>query len=133
MTTFVDTSAFFALLDEGDAGHRRAADWLRRHGADPDEVLATTSYVIVESIALVRSRLGVAAVRTFVDRHLPAISTVFVDGPLHRIGLDSYLASTRTSDSFVDHVSFAFMRGSGIRRAFAFDRDFARQGFDVVP
>jgi predicted nucleic acid-binding protein len=30
-------------------------------------------------------------------------------------------------------VSFRFMRDRGIRRAFAFDKDFAKEGFEVVP
>jgi predicted nucleic acid-binding protein len=35
--------------------------------------------------------------------------------------------------SFVDRTSFELMRAEGIARAFAFDRDFARQGFETVP
>jgi predicted nucleic acid-binding protein len=32
----------------------------------------------------------------------------------------------------VDRTSFTFMRRRGIRRAFAFDDDFAREGFELV-
>ena len=66
----VDTSALFALLDAGDSHHASAAAFW----ADPDdEDLVTHAYVVVESVALLRSRLGAAAVLAFVDDLLPAI------------------------------------------------------------
>jgi len=41
--------------------------------------------------------------------------------------------STEQHASFVDQVSFVVMRDAGIATAFAFDRDFHRAGFEVVP
>ena len=43
-----------------------------------------------------------------------------------------YLDSLRTTVSLVDHVSFILMRDRQMRTAFAFDRDFADQGFEVL-
>jgi hypothetical protein len=58
VSVVVDTSALFALLDRLDAHHTSAvAFWT---DAD-DEGLVTRAYVVVETIALVRSRLRVAA------------------------------------------------------------------------
>jgi predicted nucleic acid-binding protein len=39
---------------------------------------------------------------------------------------------SRSGASFVDHVSFVLMRARGVTTAFAFDEDFARQGFNVT-
>jgi predicted nucleic acid-binding protein len=50
---------------------------------------------------------------------------------LHDAALSSYLDS-RSGASFVDHVSFVLMRARGVTTAFAFDEDFARQGFNVT-
>jgi predicted nucleic acid-binding protein len=43
------------------------------------------------------------------------------------------LAAPRRRVSLVDWASFELMRRRGIERAFAFDRDFSTQGFEIVP
>ena len=62
MATFVDTSGILALLNRADQHHSAAWDmWegLARAG----EELATSSFVLVETYALLQSRIGVDAVR----------------------------------------------------------------------
>ena len=132
MTTFVDTSAFYALLSLNDANNDRAMRWLETVAGD-DEHLVTHNYVVVESIALIHRRLGAAVVRTFVDHLLPACDVRFVEAALHERAIVAYLAGLRRGSSFVDTTSFQLMRTEGIRRAFAFDRDFIDEGFDTVP
>lgn len=130
---FVDTSALYALLDEDKDNHEQAASWLTGTGAAPDLTLTTSSYVVVETAALVQRRLGTEGVRTLVDAYLPAISTVFIDERLHRPAVAAWLATLRRRNSLVDHVSFEVMRDRGIGTAFAFDLDFVAAGFDTVP
>jgi predicted nucleic acid-binding protein len=43
------------------------------------------------------------------------------------------MVAGRQAASFVDRVSFELMRRDRIETAFAFDRDFAREGFRRVP
>ncbi len=43
------------------------------------------------------------------------------------------MAAARSGVSFVDRVSFELMRRERIDAAFAFDRDFVREGFRRVP
>lgn len=132
MTTFVDTSALYALLDADDANHGRAAGWLSG-GSDAADELVTHSYVVVETAALVHRRLGPPAVRTLFDAFIPALSVVHVDGGLHERAVAAYLAALRRRCSFVDWVSFQLLRDARLDRAFAFDRDFTAEGFVVVP
>jgi predicted nucleic acid-binding protein len=127
VSVIVDTSALFALLDRRDARHASAvAFW-----TDPDdEDLVTHAYVVVESVALVRSRLGAEAVAALVDELLPAIRVEMVDRSLH----DACLADIRRiggGASLVDRVTIAFAARHGIGRAFAYDADLARAG--LVP
>jgi uncharacterized protein len=93
----------------------------------------TTSYVLVETTALLQARSGLEAVRTFHDDVRPLLDTVWVDADLHARGVDALLAADRRSVSLVDWVGFISMRDSGIERALALDDDFADQGLDVLP
>ena len=126
---FVDTSAIYALLDASDESHALAAAvFPELREATP----TTHNYVVVESIALAQARLGAAAVRRLLDDLLPVMAVVWVGEALHRQGVAGLLASRSRSISFVDQISFAFMRAAGVRRAFAFDDHFRREGFALL-
>ncbi len=133
MTTFVDTSAFHAVLAETDAVHDAAVRWLDEIAVGEDEHLVTHNYVVVESTALIQARMGSAAVRAFLEDVLPACEVRFVAEPLHARATSAFLAGLGRRPSFVDRVSFEMMREHGVRRAFAFDRDFRNEGFETVP
>jgi uncharacterized protein len=126
---FVDTSAIYALLDRSDANHSAAAatlPTLRERG------LLTHSYVVVESVAIIQSRLGMEAVRRLVDDLLPAFDVRFVTQELHATAVAALLASGARDVSLVDRVSFEVMRGAGLTDALAFDRHFEQAGFVLV-
>jgi len=128
VSVVVDTSALFALLDRRDAHHASAvAFWT----APDDEDLVTHAYVVVESVALVRSRLGAAAVAALVDDLLPAIRVEMVDRPLHE-GSRADLRRIGGGTSLVDRVTLAFAARHGIERALAYDADLALAGLAPV-
>lgn len=129
MTTFVDTSAIYALLDRSDVGHERA---LRGQEAVLGEELLTHSYVVVETVSLVRRRLGSVPTGRLIDDFLPALHIVDVDEYLRARAMTSYRAAVGSEVSLVDRTSFELMRSLGITRAFALDSDFEVAGFMVV-
>ncbi|MBI5015779.1 MAG: type II toxin-antitoxin system VapC family toxin [Deltaproteobacteria bacterium] len=132
MSVFVDTSAFLALFDADDAGHERIrAQWTDLVHADSP--LWCTSYVLVETCALLQSRLGLAALRLFDEDVLPVIAVHWVAQEEHREGMAAVLAAGRKNLSLVDCVSFAVMRARGTRTALTLDRHFVAQGFEIVP
>lgn len=131
MNCFVDTSAFLAFLDRDDDHHSEAAQVWKVLLRGPVR-LATTNYVLVELLALIQNRLGLRAVRAFEGSMRPALTVHWVDSGLHEVGLASLLSQSRRRLSLVDCVSFEFMRRSGIKHYFAFDRHFREQGFDPV-
>jgi predicted nucleic acid-binding protein len=129
MSVFVDTSALYALLDEADAYHVDASDTLRRLvGAE----LVTHAFVVVETAALVGRRLPWPASERLVDGLLPVVDVAPVDAELFAGALSAYRRWGSAGISLVDQTSFAFMRARGVRRAFAFDDDFPREGFELV-
>lgn len=129
MRVFVDTSAFYAVLDRDDACHARARRAWHKLIEGGEHAAITTNYVVVETVAVAQNRLGVQAVRTFVDDVLALVSVEFVSSGAHRSGVAALLAASRRGVSLVDCVSFEVMRAAGIQSAFAFDRHFAEQGF----
>ena len=98
-----------------------------------DERLITTSYVLVETFALVQNRLGMEAVRVLADDVVPVLHVQWVGEHDHRLGVTALVAAGRRQLSLVDRVSFATMRELQMDTAFAFDRDFADQGFRTLP
>jgi predicted nucleic acid-binding protein len=132
LKTFVDTSALYALLDEDDDQHQAASNWFSGPGGDPETVLMTHNYVVVEAAALVQNRLGRKATRTLFDAFIPALSVVFVDETLHQRATSAHLAGSGNI-SLVDRTSFELMRLLAMDEAFAFDSDFDHEGFRTVP
>ena len=132
MNVFADTSAFYALLDASDGHHRKAADtWQEIIGSGQD--VLTSNYVLVETFALIQSRLGLEAVREFQSDIVPILDVTFVTPELHRLGMAALIAASRRGLSLVDCVSFEVMRDLGIKSAFAFDPHYREYGFTVIP
>ncbi len=132
MRVFIDTSAFFALLDADDANHKKAEEsW--SNVLIPENVLVTTNYVLVETFALVQHRLGMDAVRAFEMDVTPLLNIEWVTPAMHRSGISALLAASRRRLSLVDCISFEVMRSLGIENAFAFDPHFEEQGFRSIP
>jgi predicted nucleic acid-binding protein len=132
MTVFIDTSAFYAVVDRSDQNHARArAVWTEINQAGA--VLLTTNYVVLEISVLLQSRLGLPALRAFQEDVIPVLQIVWITEPRHKAGLEAVLAASRRKLSIVDCVSFQTMREYAIRRAFCFDLHFREQGFEILP
>jgi predicted nucleic acid-binding protein len=129
---FVDTAAFYALLDGRDPNHDRARIAFEAMSA-ADEALISHEYVLVETTGLVQHRLGFAPLRTFVDDVLPIVTIEWVGEALHAEARAALLAGGRRHISLVDWTSFLVMRRLGIDEAFTFDQDFIGEGFRVIP
>ena len=132
MSLFVDTSAFYALLDADDAHHGKSASAWREMMAS-DQRLLTTNYVLVETFALIQGRLGLEAVRDFQQDIVPVLDVQFITPEMHRLGMAALLAASRRGLSLVDCVSFEVMRELGMKSAFTFDGHFREYGFTPIP
>jgi uncharacterized protein len=128
---FVDTSALYALLVRSDDRHdaaRRAFRGLK----DREAPLLTTSYVLVETYALLGRRVGAGAVQAFRAEFAPLLDVVWVDRRLHEAGLDLLGSSGDRTLSLVDAVSFRAMRDRRLDDVFAYDHHFRDEGFVQV-
>ncbi len=127
---FVDTSALIAHLDADDLRHAQVCSAFAAFESDD---LVTHGYIVAESIAVARRRLGTDAVIALVDEVLPAIELLAVEAGVYAAALSRYRESLPTGTSFVDHLSFEVMAREGIGIAFALDADFGSAGVLVVP
>lgn len=130
MTLFVDTSAILGLVDRDDPAHAQVVEAFALGRSEP---LATHAYVVVETLAVARRRLGPAVAADIVDRILPGLEVAAVDGDLHAAAVAVFREAVGSSVSLVDRTSFAFMRREGLSRALALDPDFRTAGFVTLP
>jgi predicted nucleic acid-binding protein len=94
--------------------------------------LLTSNYVVVETNALVRARLGNDTLRRFHDDVLPVADVLWVSRDEHDAAVERQLREAPRRLSLVDLVSFAVMRRADVETAFAFDDDFRREGFALL-
>ena len=133
-SAFVDTSAWYALIDRKDFHHPTITALVGElvKGATR---LVTTDYVIDESCTLAKARSG----STMAFRLLDLVhATAALD--LEWIGGDRFDRAERElrkyddpSFSFTDCTSFTVMRELGITDVITTDQHFRIAGFEVLP
>ena len=131
MTTFVDTSALYAILDRDDANHRRAGVVWHRLLED-EQLILTSNYILVETSALVQHRLGLQAVRTLYDSLVPVLNVHWVSEEEHGAAVTALMVAGRRRLSLVDCTSFEVMRRLDVAKSFAFDRHFRDRGIELL-
>jgi predicted nucleic acid-binding protein len=132
MSIFVDTSVFLAVLVEDDNNNKIAAETLATL-AENGEQLITTSYILVESYALIQRRMGMNAIRDFQNKILPSLILVWINAEEHQRATQQFLSENRRNLSFVDCSSFDIIQRSKVEKVFTFDGHFREQGFEVIP
>ena len=131
MKIFADTSGLFALLVRDDYMHVRAKmnfSYFARHGAQ----LLTSSFVLVETLALLQRRVGLAAVHDFQSKIIPLLEIIWVDNGWYNRAIQRLFALNQRSLSLADCLSFEIMESREITCAFAFDKHFPENGFTIA-
>jgi predicted nucleic acid-binding protein len=128
---FADTSALYALLVENDDMHEPARQALSLIEAEGWS-LVSSSFVLQESAALMAARVDLEAVRRFHRAVVPVLDIVWVDQSLYERAMAAHLAAGSPRISLTDWVGFEIMRDRSISSAFAFDRHFEVQGFELI-
>ncbi|MFQ5840489.1 MAG: type II toxin-antitoxin system VapC family toxin [Candidatus Methylomirabilales bacterium] len=132
MSAFVDTSGLYTLLVSTEERHAEVLRAFRRL-LERGRTLRTTSYVIVETVALLQHRIGLPPVRDFIEHLVPLLSIEWVSEALHRRGVERLVREDRRHLSLVDCVSLEFIRSRGLRDALTLDTHFAEEGCRLLP
>ena len=127
-SVFVDTSAFYALMDRSDDCHPDAADLWKRL-LETDCHLQTSNYIVVETMALLQHRLGFDAANLWRSNILDMVDVYLIDEAAHDRSFELWISMRQRNLSMVDCSSFVVMRQQKTETAFTFDDDFFKQGF----
>ena len=128
---FLDTSAIYALADQEDANHKSAFVTFNFLLQSSEQILLH-NYILLESAALIQSRLGLHATILFL-KDAAKFEMVWVDSGVQREAERELRKINKRGVSLVDCTSFVVMRRRRVRKAFCFDPDFEDQGFEVIP
>ena len=131
MNVFADTSGLFALLVNNDYMHIRARENFA-YFAGHSVKLVTSSFALVETIALLQRRIGLAPVHDFNAKILPLLEVIWVDGEWYKRATQRLFARNNRDVSLVDCLSFEIMESLEIKYAFAFDSHFEENGFTLA-
>lgn len=135
MLLFVDTSAFYAIEDPSDQDHKSAIDYREKIKHDESIHLITSSYVIDESLTLMKDRLGYDSAIKFGRkvRDSKTIRIIHITQELEEKGWELFVKYKDKNFSFTDCVSFVLMERYNTTVAFTFDKHFEQYGFQKLP
>jgi predicted nucleic acid-binding protein len=131
MNVFADTSGLFALLVKNDYMAVRARENFG-YFAENNVQLVTSSFVLVETTALLQRRIGLAPVHDFNTKILPLLEVIWVNDNWYARAVQRLMAQNNRAVSLVDCLSFEIMEARQIQYAFAFDKHFEENGFVIA-
>jgi predicted nucleic acid-binding protein len=131
MMIFADTSGLFALMVKNDLMHVRAKQNFAYFAQQRTQLL-TSSFVLVETVALLQRRIGLEAVHDFQSKIMPLLEMNWVSADRYTRAIQRLFALNNRNISLVDCLSFEIMESREITHAFTFDKHFVENGFTIA-
>jgi len=128
---YVDTSAFYALIDRSDR-HYKQASALWPTLLDDNVTLITSNYVVSETIELLRNRIGFKAAKLWYKDILGVLDVWWIDAAAHQRAYELWLNLGLKGLSIIDCISFVTMHHNHIEKAFCFKPHFEDYGFELL-
>lgn len=128
---FVDTGAWYAVVDKKDPDHKQAETFLKTN----ETPLLTTNFIFDETVTLLRSRLGFDVAKNFGQnlKNSSLVGIVAVKDEDEERAWQIFLKYKDQDFSFTDCTSFAVMERLKLDTAFSFDSHFEAMKFRVMP
>ncbi len=131
MKVFADTSGLFALMVHNDYMHVRAKLNFEYFSLKKAQLL-TSSFVLVETLALLQRRVGVDSVQDFSLKIFPLLDLLWIDEYWYSRAMQRLLIHKQKDVSLVDFLSFEIMEAQEISCVFTFDKHFEDHGFTIA-
>lgn len=128
---FVDTGAWYAIVDKSDPKHNIAKVFFLVNKLP----FLTTNFIFDETITLIRVRLGWNVAKDFGLKLKNSISTTLlsVKNEDEERAWEIFLKYKDKNFSYTDCTSFAIMERLKIDTAFSFDKHFTSIKFNLLP
>lgn len=128
---FVDTGAWYALVDKKDPDHGQAGRFFRNNKIP----FLTTNFIFDETTTLLRNRLGWNVAKDFGQKLKESsfVSLIAVKDEDEDRAWDIFLKYKDKDFSYTDCTSFAVMERLKMDMAFSFDKHFLTMKFKVMP
>ena len=126
----IDTSAFYAIVSDDDRFHNSAIETYNAL-TDQNVELWTSSYALIETIALVHRRLGFQVLAQLLGIIESNVKVHFIEDSIHSMAIREFISTEGRGLSLVDWTVVLVAR---IKSAylFTFDRRMANIGANVV-
>jgi predicted nucleic acid-binding protein len=128
---YVDTSAFYALMDRSDL-HHQSAKALWPNLLEDHISLRTSNYTVSESLSLIQYRLGYIAANIWYKDILGVLEVHWVDRATHCRGYELWMSLGRHQYSLIDCISYVIMHENQIEKAFCYKQSYDEQGFKLL-
>ncbi|WP_227763017.1 type II toxin-antitoxin system VapC family toxin [Zhaonella formicivorans] len=134
---FVDTGAFYALIDRDDPYHVVAyKQWSEL--LNEKRPIIITNYIVSETYTLLRYRLGATPSQKFLQvledsSNSGRIEVKLVNSDVEKSARELLINFKEYDLSYTDAVSFALIRHYRIPQAFSFDRHFNLAEVAILP
>lgn len=130
---FVDTSGWVALFVDNDQNHKKAVS-IFEDIKSSKALVYTSDYIIDETITTILARGNhkqsvLAGEALFTSK---IIKIIHVSADYLQSAWELYRKYKDKSFSFTDVTSFVIMKNLGIRKAFAFDKEFLQAGIELM-
>ncbi len=101
-------------------GAKRNFVYFAEYGAH----LLTSSFILVETIALFQRRVGLTPVHDFQSKIIPLLEAIWVDNEWYTRAIQRFFALNDRNISLVDCLSFEIMESRETTCVFSFDKNF---------
>ena len=128
---FVDTSAFYALLDRADPNHKKASS-LWKELMDHNFNLVTTNYVVSDTMQLLQAKIGYEAAKVWHRDILGIFEVLWIDENIYQKAYELWLTLGIIPINLIDCTSFVAMHHHNIEKVFCFQTHFKTHGFHML-
>ena len=128
---FVDTGAWYALVDKKDPDHEQAERFFRNNKIP----FLTTNFIFDETMTILRNRLGWNISKDFGLKLKKSsfVSLIAVKDEDEDRAWEIFLKYKDKDFSYTDCTSFAVMERLKLDTVFSFDKHFLIMKFKVIP